>query len=113
MNRLYDGKTLGEFRDNEKKEALERYRTRQQLQKEQQERERMEQEAAKKSEHESMREIAVRIKEAAADIEAGNPAAFSKALFCVRQLSEVATYILDNMETRNALEAEPAPEVKE
>lgn len=94
MYRIFNGKTMQEFRDEQKKELIEKHRRREELEQKQLERIREEEEARKVPLHEKMTAEIHEIEKTAAAIQPGEIYAFSKLQQCFIRATQVIEYLL-------------------
>lgn len=95
MSRIFDGKTIGDFRSERQKEALEKFEARKHMEAAQREQSKREVEAAQKPLHEEMQNKAARLTTTMQQFQPGDPRAAAVMRRCFLEFLEIMGYVLE------------------
>lgn len=95
MSGIYNGRSIDQFREEQRKAAVERHQTRQRLEAEQQERIQQEKEGACRPQLEEMQATAEALTRKVAEIQPGSPRAVAEMRTYLLQTLRVVSYTLE------------------
>ena len=94
MSRMFDGKTLDQFREDQRKAAIEAHEARRAAAAEREAESRREQEETRKPLHDEMKDRAARMSATINDLNPGDPRAPAVLRSCCMELLEIVGYVL-------------------